>query len=164
MQVIQRYLAVATLSMLALPALTTSAQAVDSCRAVPAEISGPMLARVNAERRAQGLRPLQLDAKLTRAAQGHACDMATKGFFDHHGSDGKTPKTRVKRAGYRTCLTAENISFGWRSVDQVMQDLMQSPKHRANILRGSVQEIGIGYVPRTGNQGPWWVQVFANPC
>ena len=61
--------------------------------------------------------------------------MATKGFFDHHGSDGKTPKTRVKRAGYRTCLTAENISFGWRSVDQVMQVLMQSPKHRANILR-----------------------------
>jgi uncharacterized protein YkwD len=90
--------------------------------------------------------------------------MARRGYFSHKGSGGTTPKTRVKKVGYKTCLTAENISFGWRSVDQVMNDLMHSPKHRQNILRRNVGAIGIGFVPRTGNQGPWWVQVFAKPC
>ncbi len=135
-----------------------------SCGGASSEVSAPMMQMVNAERRRAGLPPLALDAKLTRAAQGHACDMAKRGFFSHTNPNGSTPKVRVKKAGYRTCLTAENISFGWRSVDQVMNDLMHSPKHRANILRRGVNEIGIGYVPRINGQGPWYVQVFAHPC
>lgn len=134
------------------------------CAGVSEEVSQQMVQMVNAERKRAGLPPVTPDAKLARAAQAHACDMANRGFFAHKGSSGSTPKARVKKAGYRTCLTAENISFGWRSVDQVMHDLMNSPKHRENILRRNVDEIGIGYVPRTGDQGPWWVQVFANPC
>lgn len=144
-------------------AIATPASAV-SCGGAPKEVSQQMLAKVNAERKRAGLRPLAFDQKLSRAAQGHACDMARRGYFSHNGAGGTTPKTRVKKVGYRTCLTAENISFGWRSVDQVMNDLMHSPKHRQNILRRNVGAIGIGFVPRTGNQGPWWVQVFAKPC
>lgn len=135
-----------------------------SCGGAPAEVTRAMIQMVNAERKRAGLPALGHDRKLDKAAQAHACDMARRGFFSHNGSGGTTPKTRVKKVGYKTCLTAENISFGWRSAEQVMQDLMQSKGHRDNILRRNVGEIGIGYVPRTGNQGPWWVQVFAKPC
>lgn len=155
-----RSLALATLLVLAVGG---PAHAI-SCGGAPADVTAQMVSKVNAARSRAGLRPLAADPKLARAAQGHACDMARRGFFSHNGSGGSTPKVRVKKAGYKTCLTAENISFGWRSVDQVMGDLMHSPKHRDNILRNGVGAIGIGYVPPQGGQGPWWVQVFAKPC
>ncbi|NOZ43962.1 MAG: hypothetical protein GXP45_02265 [bacterium] len=36
-----------------------------------------------------------------------------------------------------------------------MQDRMQSPGHRANILDGEFKEFGVGY------SGKYWVQLFA---
>jgi uncharacterized protein YkwD len=56
-------------------AAATPASAV-SCAGAPSEVSQQMLAKVNAERKRAGLRPLAFDQKLARAAQGHACDMA----------------------------------------------------------------------------------------
>lgn len=119
---------------------------------------------VNAERKARGLGALQTDPRLTAAAVQHACDMANRGFFDHRGSDGSTAKKRVSDAGFRACLTAENISFEWRSPAEVVRAWMTSAPHAANILRRGVQVSGTAFVPRQENRGPWVVQVFAQGC
>lgn len=143
--------------------LAPAAQAAQCARPAPA-IAAEVLAAVNAVRTSQGRPPLAPDPRLDAAAQAHACDMAQNGFFDHRGSSGSTVGARVRAAGVKSCTTAENIAYGWRSTGQVMDGWMQSSGHRANILRGSVEAIGFGYVPASGGVGPWWVQVFANPC
>lgn len=148
---------------LAVPQTAGAVTSQGACT-VSEPVVSQMAQLVNAERRASGLPPLKVDAKLNRAAQAHACDMAAKGYFDHVEPNGSTPKVRVKRAGFRTCLTAENISLDWKSPERAMQALMVSPGHRANILRRGVTALGIGYVPRQGNAGPWFVQVFAKGC
>ena len=119
---------------------------------------------VNQQRTAKGLPKLSTDERLTQAAQAHACDMARKGYFSHRGVNGSTTMSRVKKLGYRACLSAENISYGWPDTGRAMQDLMQSSGHRANILRKQARAIGIGVVPKQGKAGPWYVQVFAAPC
>ncbi|MBW6506206.1 MAG: CAP domain-containing protein [Rhodobacteraceae bacterium] len=134
------------------------------CPGPSSAVTNEILAAVNTERAREGRAPLARDSRLDAAAQGHACDMATKGFFDHRGSSGSSVGNRVRAAGLRSCTTAENIAYGWRETGRVMAEWMQSSGHRANILRGSVNAIGIGYVPASGGAGPWWVQVFANPC
>lgn len=134
-----------------------------ACATAP-QVSAQMRDMVNSERKARGLPTLSSDQRLDQAAQAHACDMARNGYFSHTEPNGTTAKKRVKKAGYRACVTAENISYGWRELPQAMTDLINSPGHRANILRKSVKQIGVGYVPRQGNAGPWYVQVFANPC
>jgi uncharacterized protein YkwD len=147
-------------------ALVASAPAAYAahCAAISPAITAQVLAAVNAERARAGRAPLAPDARLDAAAQDHACDMAKKGFFGHKGSSGSSVSARVRAAGLRSCTTAENIAYGWRDPGRVMTEWMQSSGHRDNILRGSVNAIGIGYVPASGGAGPWWVQVFAKPC
>lgn len=139
--------------------------AVERCAAPPgaeAQI-GAVAAMVNAERRARGLPPLEVSARLNRAAQAHACQMARTGKFGHRGIDGTTPKTRVAAAGCRSRLTAENIAMGTAGARQTMGLWMKSAGHRRNILLGGVDSIGIG-LAAGGPGGPRWVQVFAAGC
>jgi len=133
------------------------------CQISP-QAAAQMRDMVNQQRAAKGLPKLSTDERLTQAAQAHACDMARKGYFSHRGANGSTTMSRVKKLGYRACLSAENISYGWPDTGRAMQDLMQSSGHRANILRKQARAIGIGVVPKQGKAGPWYVQVFAAPC
>ncbi len=151
------------LAAAALLATSFAANAVQ-CRQASPTAAAEMLAAVNAERAASGRAPLAQDPRLDAAAQAHACDMATNGFFDHRGSSGSDVSARVRGVGVSSCTTAENIAYGWRTAAQVMAGWMESSGHRANILRGNVAAIGFGYVPAEGGAGPWWVQVFARPC
>ncbi|MGO4851551.1 CAP domain-containing protein [Phaeovulum sp. W22_SRMD_FR3] len=144
--------------------LTLTASSSGTCPMPTAEIQNNMLAAVNAQRAAKGRAPLALEPALIRAAQLHACDMATHGFFGHTGSAGTSPMRRVKDQGYKNCIVAENIALGQADVAQAMQSLLASPGHRTNIERPRVQRAGFGYLPRINGAGPWWVQVFARPC
>jgi uncharacterized protein YkwD len=151
------------LSLLITLACSVSAQAQE-CSPAPEAVVVEMLDMVNTARAQAGLGALSVNPELARAAQLHACDMADLGYFSHTSPSGSTLRTRVRAVGYRSCLSAENISYGWRSVAQVIGDLMASKGHRDNLLRSNVAEIGIGYRAPQGGNGPWWVQVFARPC
>ncbi len=121
--------------------------------------------RLNAARRQNGLPPVALSGTLGRAAAGHACDMIQRGFFSHQGSNGSSAHNRAQRAGYRSCLTAENIAWGQPTPAAVFDAWMRSPGHRANILRTGVRDVGLAQaVPRQGQKGPQWVMVLARPC
>ncbi len=101
--------------------------------------------------------PIQLDPRLTAAAQAHSDDMANRNFFDHTNPDGVTFSQRILATGIVTRATAENIARGQRSADQVMADWMGSDGHRENIVNCAFNFIGVGV-----NRNAWtWTQDFA---
>jgi uncharacterized protein YkwD len=81
---------------------------------------------------------------LDKAAQGAACDNANRHEISHVSSDGSHLRDRLHRVGYRFRSAAENTGRGFRSGTSAVDWWMHSPKHKANILMGSVNEIGIG--------------------
>ena len=117
---------------------------------------------INAARQGQGLRALRGDADLMLAAQRHACDIARDGQMTHQGSDGSNSAQRAQRAGFDTCLTAENLAFGFPRAEQIVAGWMNSPGHRRNILLDRATHYGIGIA--NGPQGPMWVMLYARQC
>lgn len=107
-------------------------------------LEAEVLAHLNAQRKAHGLTPFKLAAKLDKAAQGHACDNAQRRSISHDSSDGGTLKTRLRRAGYNYRAAAENTGRGFGTGERAVQWWMNSPKHRENILFPRVKEVGIG--------------------
>ena len=129
-------------------------QAIEQARAAT-------LCLINRERAAHGLPALALDARLTQASQLHSDDMGKRHFYRHDNPDGVHPSARVYAQGlprYGTTV-AENIHWatGHRATPKrIMRDWMDSPGHRANILRKEVTHVGVGIgfeAPDPGNRG-----------
>lgn len=119
-------------------------------------------AGVNDSRRANGVETLTYNSELGRAAMTHACDMMTNDFFAHRGTDGSNSQARVRRAGYRDCIVAENIAWGYPRPEQIISGWMSSDGHRRNMLHPRMEEFGIGVT--MGPRGPYWVLVVAAEC
>jgi uncharacterized protein YkwD len=102
--------------------------------------------------------PIQLEPRLTAAAQAHSDDMAARNFFDHTNPDGVTYDQRITTAGF-TKPWGENIAKGQRSAEQAMQAWMGSTMgHRENIQNCAYTYIGIGV-----NRVAWtWTQDFGS--
>ncbi|MDD2217900.1 MAG: CAP domain-containing protein [Eubacteriales bacterium] len=114
---------------------------------------------VNKERAAAGLASLTLDASLSKVAQAKAEDMAKNGYFSHTSPTYGSPFDMMKSFGVKYSAAGENIAKGQRSADSVMNAWMNSSGHRANILNGNYEKIGVGYT--TDSQGnTYWVQMF----
>lgn len=107
-------------------------------------LQAQVISNLNAERKAQGLAPLRVSAKLNKAAQGHACDNAARQSISHTSSDGGSLKTRLRKAGYALRMAAENTGRGFRDGTRAVEWWMNSPKHRENILLRKAREAGIG--------------------
>jgi uncharacterized protein YkwD len=120
------------------------------------DLERPLLDLINSFRKTQGLRPLVRSPHLTRAAQAHAADMGTRGYFDHD-SPTETCSARLARfypsAGFPTRSVGENIA--WASPDLSAKDALQiwldSPQHRKILLSKTWREIGIGAVRVEGS-------------
>lgn len=125
----------------------------------PAPVSrGPELdvvTRTNAERIAAGCSALRVDSRLVTAARAHSADMVNRRYFEHNSPDGSTPLDRATAAGYPD-LGGENIAYGQRSAAEVMNDWMNSPEHRSNILDCEYTTVGVGLDRR----GMYWTQDF----
>ncbi|MFF9345112.1 MULTISPECIES: CAP domain-containing protein [unclassified Streptomyces] len=117
-----------------------------------------VIALVNAERDRAGCGPLRTEKRLARAAQGHADDMAARDYYAHASPEGRDGGDRISAAGYGWSAWGENIHKGPKTPERAMDDWMESPAHRANILNCSFRDIGVG-VALTAD-GPWWVQDF----
>jgi uncharacterized protein YkwD len=134
-----------TLPLCALLMMPAMAQA-RSCD-LPAnmdELQAQLIDGVNAERAANGLPPLRLNAALDKAAQAHACDNAKRHETSHVSSDGSQLQNRLRRAGYRFAMANENTGRGFGSSQSAVDWWMNSPHHRDNILMRGTQDIGVG--------------------
>ena len=114
----------------------------------------------NAERAKVGLPALTLNPLLSQAAQGHSEDQARRNTLTHYGANGESPGDRIRATGYVFRTWAENAAMGYRTAESVMSGWMGSSGHRANILRSTVTEIGLG-IAYTPSGVPYWTQVFA---
>jgi uncharacterized protein YkwD len=107
---------------------------------------------------------VRLSELLVQVAFGHAEDMAQHGYFEHEDRSGHTPADRVRAIGYREKLVGENIAYGPKSAEEVVQGWLESPGHCENLMDPRFAEMGIAYVPgRGGKHGLYWVQLLADP-
>jgi uncharacterized protein YkwD len=107
----------------------------------------------NRDRAAAGLPALKENSKLRKAALGHSGDMVSRRYFEHNEPDGDDMVDRIRRAGYVRpgdgWSLGENIAWGTDDLAtpaEIHEAWMNSAGHRANILRRSFKEIGIGIV------------------
>lgn len=108
--------------------------------------------------------PLTLSVTLSGVALGHASDMAENNYFEHQDLQGKTPSDRVRASGYKEKLVGENIAYGPKTVDEVVQGWLDSPGHCENIMDPRFAEMGVGYaVSQDSKHALYWVQLFAEP-
>ncbi|MFE9877685.1 CAP domain-containing protein [Streptomyces sp. NPDC005784] len=118
-----------------------------------------VIALTNTERASAGLPPLAADATLTTAAQAHSADMVARDFYAHESPDGSRPWDRAAAAGCTRRSIGENIACGQRSPAEVVRGWMDSPGHRANILKRDFTHIGIGLAGGS-RAGTYWTQLF----
>ncbi len=137
-------------------------------------------ARVNAVRQAHGLAPLTWSAPLSRVARRHSRDMAARRFFRHINLEGQNADERagaVERVctdwiGENLFMTDAYVSYRdirryrndelvdvervyrWKTPQrlarQVVEQWMESPGHRRNLLHPGYTAEGLG-VARTGH-------------
>lgn len=124
------------------------------------DLESRMLALLNQERARHGLPPLQADPELAEVARSHSADMFARGYFSHVTLDGRDPTDRIREARVRYLVAGENIALA-RTLELAHQGLMDSPGHRANILRASFGRVGIG-VQDGGRFGLMVTQKFRN--
>lgn len=129
-----------------------------------AELQAGILAGVNAERAERGLGKLTMNAKLEKAAQGHACDNAARKSISHDSSNGDTLKERLRKVGYRLRTAAENTGRGFGTPQRAVAWWMNSPHHKDNILLSKVTQIGIGIaVSDAPDSKLHWILNFGRP-
>ncbi|MFK7693772.1 CAP domain-containing protein [Paenibacillus sp. HJGM_3] len=136
----------------ATPAPTASPPASD--RTSTGDFEQQVLQLVNSERAKAGMGALAMDAALSRVAKAKAEDMYNNNYFDHNSPTYGSPFDMMKKFGISFRSAGENIAKGQTSPQQVMNDWMNSPGHRANILNTSYTKIGIAFY--NGE----WVQEF----
>ncbi|MCL7378497.1 CAP domain-containing protein [Streptomyces sp. 35G-GA-8] len=118
-----------------------------------------VLSLTNAERTRAGLRPLADDRELAAAAQAYSADMAARAFYSHTSPEGLAPWDRAAAAGAAHRGIGENIACGQRDPREVVQGWMDSPGHRANILKPDFTHLGVGFAGG-GPAGTYWTQLF----
>jgi uncharacterized protein YkwD len=119
-----------------------------------------MLDLVNQERRAAGLSQLTADPELTEVARRHSADMFARGYFAHDTPEGLSPFDRMRDANVKFTTAGENLALA-PTIPVAHTGLMNSPGHRANILRPEFGRVGIG-VMDGGMRGLMVSQEFRN--
>ncbi|GAB6159203.1 hypothetical protein JCM39194_24030 [Desulfotomaculum varum] len=125
------------------------------------ELQQQVVELVNSERAKYGLQPLKAKQDLTEVAMLKAQDMYKNKYFSHTSPTYGSPFDMMKKYGIYYTAAGENIAMGQRTAAQVMQDWMNSPGHRANILNSNYNEIGVGVYQSYTGYGYIWVQEFA---
>lgn len=132
--------------VLTIPQMDTSVRAFET----------EVIRLVNEQRAQNGLDPLTENWELSRVARYKSQDMADNGYFSHTSPTYGSPFTMMKNFGVSYRTAGENIAYGQRTPQAVVDAWMNSSGHRANILNASFTQIGVGYVA----SGHYWTQMF----
>lgn len=112
---------------------------------------------VNTERAKEGLSPLTVNTNVQAAAMVRAkeCEQV----FSHTRPDGSSFSTALKEQNVSYKSAGENIAWGQKSPQEVMNAWMNSSGHRANIMNPNFTTIGVGYY-ENANGTDYWCQLF----
>lgn len=127
-----------------------------------------MFDKHNEERAAAEVEPLILDGRLVLIARERVRDMAKRDYFGHREPDGDTPFTLLADAniaydGAGENIVANELKEPRPSVNKAMRDLMDSPGHRNNILRGLFNRVGIGAFYDEEDEKWYYCAIFVSP-
>jgi hypothetical protein len=106
-----------------------------------------LLELVNQEREHSGIPKLAWNDQLSESARGHAMLMVQSGRLSHQLDGEPFLSDRIGATGLRFSNSAENLATAY-SVEEAHEALMKSPPHRASILNGDYNALGIGIVAR----------------
>ncbi len=134
---------------------TTQTSPVSTSTSVTA-YENKVLQLVNVERQKAGLSALKMDESIRNVARMKSQDMQTKKYFSHTSPTYGSPFDMLKRFGITYKTAGENIAMGQKTPEAVVKAWMNSPGHRANILKPAFTHIGVGYVAN----GSYWTQMF----
>lgn len=95
----------------------------------------------NAERQKRGLSILTVNGRLLDNCRRWAGNMASRRSMYHSNMD----------------FGGENVAWNQADAEEVVTAWMNSPGHRANILRSGFKTIGVGMAR---SNGPYWCQQF----
>ena len=115
---------------------------------------------VNKHRTQLNEKALIHDPELTKVAQAKAQDMAKNNYFSHTSPTYGSPSQLLSTFNYKWTAYGENIAKGQLTAEQVVQDWMDSPGHRANIINEKFTHIGTGYATDTSGT-TYWVHEFS---
>jgi uncharacterized protein YkwD len=114
----------------------------------PNEVEKRAFEQTNLVRIKNGLAPLAWDADICRMARIHSESMSRQAYFSHTTPEGLRLAQRARAAGIlRFSTLGENIARSQGFDDPgafIVEQWMQSPKHRANILSSEFRAMAIG--------------------
>lgn len=112
---------------------------------------------VNQERAKAGLSPLTESSAVSSAAYIRSKEITQN--FSHTRPDGSSFSTVLRQNGISFSSSGENIAYGQKTPQEVMNVWMNSSGHRANILNSNYTTIGVGcYQAASGTI--YWTQLF----
>ena len=125
--------------------------------------AGAQFSLVNQDRAANGVAPLAYSAALARVAQYRAQDMLNRGYFSHYDpATGQLAFVGLLRLwGIPYTTAGENIAWSTNpSMAGINTMFMNSPEHRANILKAAYHRVGLGVA--SNGAKTMVVEVFSN--
>jgi uncharacterized protein YkwD len=124
------------------------------------DLEARMLDLVNQERARHNLKPVRPDTELVEVARAHSQDMLARGYFSHVSPEGESLPDRMRREKVRYLVAGENLALA-PTLAIAHEGLMDSPGHRANILRPQFGHLGVGVLD-AGRHGLMVTQNFSN--
>ena len=102
--------------------------------------------QTNQTRIQAGVAPLKLDDKLNQAAYLKAQDMFSDQYWAHNSPDGTQPWKWFGDVSYNYNEAGENLAKGFTSTSAVIVAWLNSPEHKANLIKDSYQDVGFAVV------------------
>ena len=117
-----------------------------------------VLQLVNKERAKAGLSSLTTSKSLSSAANKRAVEIVKS--FSHTRPNGTSFSTVFDEYGINIMSGGENIAYGQKTPEEVVNAWMNSSGHRANILNSKFNKLGVGVHRENGTI--YWTQLFTN--
>lgn len=129
-------------------------------------LPGVLVRLTNHDRSSIGIGGVTEDTLLNQAARAAASDMAAKGYFSHVSPDGKAPWYWLDAVGYRYSYAGQNLAVNFTDSEAVQTAWMESPTHRANIIKPQYTRVGFGTANGIyeGKETTFVVEFFAAPA
>ncbi len=125
--------------------------------------------KTNYVRKKQKLKTVELNDLLNKIARLYSQDMLKRHYFSHYSPEGKTVLDRIRQfkphydescsENLHFISSADGLRDSFAIVDQMMDDWLNSPPHRKNLLSKEYTLLGIGCA--TDGKRIYCTQVFS---
>jgi uncharacterized protein YkwD len=120
--------------------------------AAPAEM-------ISSYRLQHGEGPVTPDATLNRMAHEQAAAMAAKDVLDHNSV---LAPFASRVAAAKSQRAAENIAFGYDSFPKTLDQWIDSPEHRKNLLMPGALKVGVASAKSSTTHRTYWAMVITS--